>query len=78
METKPTNICKLRFWYLSQTTEEKRKYRQFMANSCGIDERTVLRYLEETQAPKLTKHLISDYTKISIENLYKPLEIIQP
>lgn len=73
-----TNMSNLKFWYLSLNIVNRRKYRQFMCDSCGIDARTVLRYLEETQAPKLTKHLISDYTKIPVEQLYKPLEIIKP
>lgn len=73
-----TNMSQLKFWYLSLNIISRRKYRQFMCESCGIDARTVLRHLEETQAPKLTKMLISDYTKIPLDQLYKPLEITKP
>lgn len=66
-------MTKLNYWYKTLKIIERRKFRKFMCESAGIDGRTVLRYLEETQAPKLTKYLISDYTKIPVEDLYKPI-----
>lgn len=66
-------MTKLKYWYQTQKIAERKRFREYMCNCAGIDGRTVLRYLEETHAPKLTKHLIADYTKISIEDLYKPI-----
>lgn len=66
-------MTKLNYWYKTLKIADKRRFRVYMCEAAGIDARTVLRYLEETQAPKLTKHLISDYTKIPCDELYKPI-----
>ena len=66
-------MTKLKYWYQTQNIAERKRFRQHMCNMTGIDGRTVLRYLEETHAPKLTKYVISDYTKIPPEDLYKPI-----
>lgn len=67
-------MTQLKYWFLTQTEETKAAFKKFMVESCGIDERTVYRYLEN-QAPKLTRHLISDYTKISSEKLYTLVKV---
>lgn len=71
-------MTKLKYWYLTQSDAEKRKFRLYIIDACGISPETFWRYLEVTQAPKLTRHLISDYTKIPNDELYKQLEIKQP
>ena len=63
-------MTKLKYWYMTRMVAEKQAFITYMADSCGVDETTVYRYLNN-EAPKLTKHLISDYTKIPVEYLYK-------
>ena len=67
-------MTQLNYWYQLLTVDERTKFRQFIITTCGVSEDTARRYLTN-EAPKLTKHMISDYTKISIDKLYKQLEI---
>lgn len=73
-----TNMCQLKFWYLSLNIVSRRRFRNYICERSDKDARTILRYLEEKQAPKLIRELISDYTKIPLDQLYKPLEIKKP
>lgn len=63
-------MTKLKYWYATRMQTEKQNFIVYMTDSCGVDEKTVYRYLNN-EAPKLTKHLISDYTKIPVDQLYK-------
>ena len=63
-------LTNLKLWYNEQTAQKRTEFKKHVIEACGIDERTFYRYLT-FEAPKLTKHLIADYCKISFCDLYK-------
>lgn len=65
-------MTKLHYWYHTQSKEDKKTFREKITDECGISDETFYNYLK-SEAPKLAKEKLAEYSNISINDLYKSI-----